>query len=135
MQAIIFCLAWASPAGSASAAKSALRGPWRRFPGLAAPIPCPRLVSGFLGVPARPGRGSRASLAVAVLLGVQPAAFPLALPFDVGHGLGKPLFPAKPLLAGLSAGAVLDVRADGVELAPARRAAPWWTVWPQASHF
>ncbi|ECI0567905.1 hypothetical protein AF485_25785 [Salmonella enterica subsp. enterica serovar Typhimurium] len=64
-----------------------------------------------------------ARLVTALLLGVQPAAFPPALSFDVGHGLGKPLFPAKPLFAAFQ-GARRWMRAQAVELPPARRAAP-----------
>jgi hypothetical protein len=75
------------------------------------------------------GADHLACLAVAVLLGVQPAAFPPALPFDVGHGLGKPLFPVKPLLAAFQQ-ARCWMCAQTVELAPARHAASWWIVWP-----
>lgn len=59
MQAIIFRMAWVSPAGSASGVEiRGLGGPWRRFPGLAAPIPYPRPVSGVLGVSTRPISGA-----------------------------------------------------------------------------
>lgn len=76
--------------------------------------PCPGPASSFLAMgylrlaAVIVGSGDPSSSAAAwgsVLppfpLGVQPAAFPPAPPFDVGHGLGTPLFPAKPLLRSL----------------------------------
>jgi len=68
--------------------------------------------------------GQLGRLAVGLPLGVQPAAFPLALSLDVRHGLGKPLFPAKPLFAAFQR-ARRWMRVQAVELPPARRAAPW----------
>ncbi|OCG94693.1 hypothetical protein LMG918_16560 [Xanthomonas euvesicatoria] len=67
---------------------------------------------------------SSAARLLALFLGVQPAAFQLAQAVEVGHGLRKPLFPAKPLFAAFQ-WARCWMRAQAVELAPARRAAPW----------
>lgn len=82
-----------------------------------------------------PGRGSgpsssemamlasSAAWLLVLFLGVQPAAFQLAQAVEVGHGLGKPLFPAKPLLTTFQRPRCW-MWAQAVELAPARRAAP-----------
>ncbi|KWR81563.1 hypothetical protein RN02_10385 [Pseudomonas sp. PI1] len=67
---------------------------------------------------------SSAAWLLALFLGVQPAAFQLAQAVEVGHGLRKLLFPAKPLFAAFQR-ARCWMRAQAVELAPARRAAPW----------
>ncbi len=67
--------------------------------------------------------GQLCRLAVGLPLGVQPVGFPPALSVDVRHGLGKPLFPAKPLFAAFQR-ARCWMRVQAVELPPARRAAP-----------
>ena len=112
----------------------ALCGPWWRFPGSAAPIP----TSPGFGLPGRScaawvwfraflvgngDAGQLGRLAVGLPPGVQPVVFPPALSVDVRHGLGKPLFPAKPLFAAFQ-GARRWMRAQAVELPPARHAAP-----------
>ena len=58
MQAIIFRMAWVSPAGSAAGSKF---GPVRAvvaFSGVGSTLPYPCPVPGLLGAPARLGRGS-----------------------------------------------------------------------------
>lgn len=97
--------------GARDGRNSALCGPWRRFPGSVAPYPYPArflascaFLRSLVVVPGaclvRNGDAGQLGRSVLALsLGVQPAAFPLALSFDQGHGLGKPFFPAKPLFA------------------------------------
>ena len=127
--------AWASPAASASGSKF---GPVRAvaaFSGVSGTYPLPS--PGF-GLPGRScaawvwfraflvgngDAGQLGRLAVGLPLGVQPVVFPPALSVDVRHGLGKPLFPAKPLFAAFQR-ARRWMRAQAVELPPARRAAP-----------
>lgn len=128
--------AWASPAASASGSKF---GPVRAvaaFSGVGGTLhPYPRrfraswaLLRGLGVVPGLPRREwrcwpARPPGAVGLPPGVQPVVFPPALSVDVRHGLGKPLFPAKPLFAAFQR-ARRWMRAQAMELPPARRAAP-----------
>lgn len=122
--------------GAHGGRNSALCGPWRRFRGAAAPIPCPRPLSRFLRVPVRFGciawRLSSPYLAMLAssiawrpfFLGVQPCGLPARAGVRVERRRSACLlFPAKPLLTTFQRPRC-SMWAQAVELAPARRAAP-----------
>lgn len=131
------------PAGNTSAAKTAQEARRGVFRGLSAPSPvrarlrASRALLCRLG--AMPGLGPASSflamgdprLAAVIVgggeagqlavwsvlspfpLGVQPAAVPSALAFEVGHGLGKPLFLLNLLFLGLRAAGVFGEGTGG----------------------
>jgi hypothetical protein len=139
------------PAGSASAAKrqEARRGVFRGRPTLSPSAPgfvrpgrswtawarCPALACIVPGdASSSAGGRHRRKWEAGQLVGlvgvaalpscVQPAAVTPALAFEVGHGLGKPLFLAKPGFSWLSSAAALD-EGEGWSWYRAAAAALW----------
>lgn len=128
--------AWASPVGGASGSKFGPVLAVEAFSGVSGTYPCPRPVSGLLGVPARPGcdswaclvgngdAGQLGRLVAGLPLGVQPCGLPARAGVRVERRRSACLlFPAKPLLTAFQR-ARCWMWAQVVELAPARRAAP-----------
>ena len=115
--------AWASTGRECVGIEIGLVRAVAAFSGVGGTLPLPSPVLGFLGAPARPGCGSGPSSSGMAMLAA-PGRWPFFLAFnlrpsqlaaavEVGHGLGKPLFTAKPFFAAFQRGVALDKGAGG----------------------